>query len=230
MLDDSKIRKSVYTTNLELSKSSLVIQNFGNASSRSSSGFIIKPSGINLEKHGEKDMITMDLNGNKIDGVLNPSSDEPTHRVLYKNSSYIGGVVHTHSKFASAFAQANKSIDNYGTTHSDFSVSKILVTDQLIEEEVLNNYEFNTGIKIIEKLGHAGLSFEETPGILSIRHGVFSWGKTIEEAFKNAEIIEYIAELAYITKNINPMAETIEKYISKKHFQRKHGPDKYYGQ
>jgi len=230
MLDDSKIRKSVYTTNLELSKSSLVIQNFGNASSRSSSGFIIKPSGINLEKHGEKDMITMDLNGNKIDGVLNPSSDEPTHRVLYKNSSYIGGVVHTHSKFASAFAQANKSIDNYGTTHSDFSVSKILVTDQLIEEEVLNNYEFNTGIKIIEKLGHAGLSFEETPGILSIRHGVFSWGKTVEEAFKNAEIIEYIAELAYITKNINPMAETIEKYISKKHFQRKHGPDKYYGQ
>ena len=230
MLDDSKIRKSVYTTNLELSKSSLVIQNFGNASSRSSSGFIIKPSGINLEKHGEKDMITMDLNGNKIDGVLNPSSDEPTHRVLYKNNSYIGGVVHTHSKFASAFAQANKSIDNYGTTHSDFSVSKILVTDQLIEEEVINNYEFNTGIKIIEKLGHAGLSFEETPGILSIRHGVFSWGKTIEEAFKNAEIIEYIAELAYITKNINPMAETIEKYISKKHFQRKHGPDKYYGQ
>lgn len=224
------VKKNVYEVNYKLSKSSLVIQNFGNASSRFENTFVIKPSGIDLKAHNYSDMVQMDLSGNLIDGSLNPSSDEPTHRILYSENKDVGGIVHTHSKYASAFAQANVEIKNFGTTHSDFSETSIFVTDQLTEEQVVNDYELNTGIKIIEKLKNEDVGFLDVPGILSIRHGVFAWGRDIYEAFKNAEIIEYIAELCFITQQINPSAKEIESYISHKHFSRKHGPDKYYGQ
>lgn len=230
MMDVNKIKKNVYEINYKLSKSSLVIQNFGNASARFNNSFIIKPSGIDLEEHNFSDMVQMDFSGNLIDGNLNPSSDEPTHRVLYSEDKNIGGIVHTHSKYASAFAQANLEIKNFGTTHSDFSIASIFVTDQLSEEQVQNDYEKNTGIKIIEKIKSKNLSLLDVPGMLSIRHGVFSWGKDIYQAYKNAEIIEYIAELCFITQQINPSAKEVESYISNKHFLRKHGPEKYYGQ
>ena len=225
-----QIKKNVYEVNLNLSKSSLVIQNFGNASSRSKKGFVIKPSGINLSNSSFDDMVSMDLEGNKLEGILKPSSDEPTHRIIYKEYSEINGIVHTHSKFATAFAQANQEIENFGTTHSDFSVYNIPVTDQLTRDQVEKDYELNTGKKIIEKLSQEQINVLEVPGILSIRHGVFAWGQSIEEAFKNAEIIEYIAEISFLTKNINPDSKLVEEYISSKHFNRKHGPDSYYGQ
>jgi L-ribulose-5-phosphate 4-epimerase len=226
----NNVKRNVYQINSDLQNSHLVIQNFGNASSRFLSGFVIKPSGIILSESDYKEMVQMDLEGNKLDGDLNPSSDEPTHRVLYSADSEINGVVHTHSKYATAFAQANLEIPNLGTTHSDFSKYSIFVTEQLEESEVVEEYELNTGKKIVETLKNKGISMMETPGILSIRHGVFSWGKSIEEALKNAEIIEYLAELCFITRNLNPSSETIEEFISSKHFNRKHGPNKYYGQ
>jgi len=224
------VKEHVYQVNSDLQNSHLVIQNFGNASSRYLDGFVIKPSGIILSESNYKEMVYMDLEGNKMDGELNPSSDEPTHRVLYTEASDINGVVHTHSKYATAFAQANLEIPNLGTTHSDFSKFSIFVTEQLEESEVFDEYELNTGKKIVETLKNKGISMMETPGILSIRHGVFSWGESIEDALKNAEIIEYLAELCFITKNLNPSSETIEEFISSKHFNRKHGPNKYYGQ
>ena len=225
----NNVKKNVYKVNSELQNSHLVIQNFGNASSRFLNGFVIKPSGIILRESNHKEMVQMDLEGNKLDGDLNPSSDEPTHRILYTDKD-INGVVHTHSKYATAFAQANLEVPNLGTTHSDFSKYSIFVTEQLDKDEVVNDYELNTGKKIIETIKSKGISMLETPGILSIRHGVFSWGKTIEDALKNAEIIEYLAELCFITRNLNPSSETIEDFISSKHFNRKHGPNKYYGQ
>lgn len=224
------VKKKVYDVNLHLSDSSLVIQNFGNASQRFENSFIIKPSGINLKTHNHNDMVTMDMEGNVLEKVLKPSSDEPTHRVIYNSSNYVGGIVHTHSKYATAYAQAAIEIENYGTTHSDFTQNKILVTDPLTEIEVDKDYELNTGYKIIEILDLNKIDFSETPGILSIRHGVFAWGADIDEAYRNAEIIEYIAELAFLTNLITSNPKTIEKYISSKHFQRKNGPNKYYGQ
>lgn len=226
----SNTKKNVYDINSQLQDSSLVIQNFGNASSRLNYSFVIKPSGVILKECKPNDMVQMDLDGNVLDGKLNPSSDEPTHRILYKQYKEINGIVHTHSKYATAFAQANQEIENLGTTHSDFSIHNIFVTDQLKPTQVANDYELNTGLKIIETLEKNNISPLSIPGILSIRHGVFSWGSSIEEAFKNAEIIEYIAELCFITKNINPNAINIERYISTKHFDRKHGQNKYYGQ
>jgi len=226
----SNTKKNVYDINSQLQDSSLVIQNFGNASSRLNYSFVIKPSGVMLKECKPNDMVQMDLDGNVLDGKLNPSSDEPTHRILYKQYKEINGIVHTHSKYATAFAQANQEIENLGTTHSDFSIHNIFVTDQLNPTQVANDYELNTGLKIIETLEKNNISPLSIPGILSIRHGVFSWGSSIEEAFKNAEIIEYIAELCFITKNINPNAINIERYISTKHFDRKHGQNKYYGQ
>lgn len=228
--DNLAVKKKVFDVNLHLSDSSLVIQNFGNASQRSENSFIIKPSGINLKKHNHNDMVTMDMEGNLLEEALKPSSDEPTHRVIYNSSNYVGGIVHTHSKYATAYAQAATEIENYGTTHSDFTQNKILVTDPLTELEVNKDYELNTGHKIIEKLHLNKIDFSETPGILSVRHGVFAWGVDIEEAYRNAEIIEYIAELAFLTNRITSNPKTIENYIASKHFQRKHGPTKYYGQ
>ena len=144
----NKVKRNVYQINSDLQNSHLVIQNFGNASSRFLSGFVIKPSGIILSESDYKEMVQMDLEGNKLDGDLNPSSDEPTHRVLYSADSEINGVVHTHSKYATAFAQANLEIPNLGTTHSDFSKYSIFVREQLEESEVVEEYELNTGKKM----------------------------------------------------------------------------------
>lgn len=226
----NNINKRVFDVNHLLSKSSLVIQNFGNASSRSNDGFVIKPSGIDLSSSSSDEMVSVDLKGNILNGKLKPSSDEPTHRYIYANENMVNGIVHTHSKFATAFAQANVPIKNLGTTHSDFSKYNILVTDQLTQDETNNGYELNTGKKILEKLHENNINILETPGILSIRHGVFAWGVSIEDAFKNAEIIEYIAELNYLTNVINPDSKKIEEYIANKHFNRKNGPNSYYGQ
>ena len=226
----NNINKRVFDVNHLLSKSSLVIQNFGNASSRSNDGFVIKPSGIDLSSSSSHEMVSVDLKGNILNGKLKPSSHEPTHRYIYAKENMVNGIVHTHSKFATAFAQANVPIKNLGTTHSDFSKYNILVTDQLTQDETNNGYELNTGKKILEKLQKNNINILETPGILSIRHGVFAWGVSIEDAFKNAEIIEYIAELNYLTNVINPDSKKIEEYIANKHFNRKNGPNSYYGQ
>ena len=227
-----KFKKDCLKSNKDILVKNLAIQTFGNASQRINENlFVIKPSGINLKKIKSKDLVIIDINsGKKIKSKLKPSSDTETHRILYKQFPNLRGIAHAHPTFLTSWAQTGKSIPNLGTTHSDFSKYSIFVTEQLEESEVVDDYELNTGKKIIETLKNRGISILETPGILSIRHGVFSWGRSIEEALKNAEIIEYLAELCFITKNLNPSSEIIEDFISSKHFNRKHGPNKYYGQ
>ncbi len=226
----NQVKESVYKTNKRLLTSNLVIQNFGNGSQRIDNKFIIKPSGIDLDKYEPKDMCEIDSKTGKNLSALKPSTDEPTHRVLYKKFKEIGGIVHTHSLFATSFAQALKPIVNFGTTHSDFSVTSIPCTDPLKKNEVENGYEENTGNAIITKIEELNINPQHLPGILVAGHGVFSWGEDIEVAFKNAEAIEFIAKLAFNTLSINPKSKEIEDYISLLHHTRKHGPESYYGQ
>jgi L-ribulose-5-phosphate 4-epimerase len=228
-IDNTK--KIVYEINYKLSKSNLVIQNFGNGSQRvSESEFIIKPSGVDLDTVDENDMSHIYINNQSKNSGLKPSSDEPTHREIYKNSEFVGGIVHTHSQYATAYAQAVIEIENLGTTHSDFAKSSILCARPLTKSEIENNYEKNTGIVIHETLKKHNLDYLDLPGMLVAHHGVFSWGKNLIQAFKNAEIIEYLAKMNLLTKSLNPKKSSVPDYLSSKHFNRKHGPDSYYGQ
>lgn len=225
------IKKTVYDINHKLSKSNLVIQSFGNGSQRvSKSEFIIKPSGVNLEEVNEDVMSHIFINDMSKNTGLRPSSDEPTHREIYNNSDFVGGIVHTHSQYATAYAQAMKGIENYGTTHSDYAKHPIICTRPLTKNEVENDYEKNTGLVIDESLKEHKLDYSDLPGILVASHGVFSWGKDLMDAFKNAEIIEYLAKMNLLTKSLNKDQKKVPDYLSIKHFDRKHGPDAYYGQ
>jgi L-ribulose-5-phosphate 4-epimerase len=224
-------KKIVYEINYKLSKSNLVIQSFGNGSQRvSESEFIIKPSGVNLDTVDENDMSHIYINNHSRNSGLKPSSDEPTHREIYINSDFIGGIVHTHSQYATAYAQALMEIENLGTTQSDYVQNSILCSRPLTRSEVENDYEKNTGTVIHETLKKQNLDYSDVPGILVAHHGVFSWGENLIEAFKNAEIIEYLAKMNLLTKSLNPEQLSIPDYLSNKHFNRKHGPHSYYGQ
>ena len=231
MIKLSKTKKIVYEINYKLSKSDLVIQNFGNGSQRvSKSEYVIKPSGVNLDEVTEHDMSHIFIDDSSKNTGLKPSSDEPTHREIYKNSQFVGGIVHPHSQYATAYAQSMLDIKNYGTTHSDYAKNSIICTRPLTKEEIDENYEKNTGIVIDESLKKHNLDYVDLPGILVASHGVFSWGQNLEEAFKNAEIIEYLAKMNFLTKSLNPMQTDVPDYLSTKHFNRKNGPDSYYGQ
>lgn len=224
-------KKVVFDVNLQLSQSRLVIQSFGNGSQRVSDiEYVIKPSGINLSEAKYTDMSFVNIEDSSKNTGLKPSSDEPTHRVIYQNSDYVGGIVHTHSQYATAFAQAFQNIDNYGTTHSDYSKQSIICTRPLTKSEIESNYEENTGFVIDESLKNLGLDYSDLPGILVASHGVFSWGKSLFDAYKNAEIIEYLAKMNFLTKTLNKSQDTVPDYLSEKHFSRKHGPNSYYGQ
>ena len=224
-------KKKVYDINFELSKSRLVIQSFGNGSQRiSNSEFVIKPSGVNLKEVSHEDMSYINMYDITKNTGLKPSSDEPTHKEIYKNSGFVGGIIHTHSEYATAYAQALQDIENYGTTHSDYAKSSIICTRPLTKNEVETDYEKNTGTVIDESLKKHNLEYADLPGILVANHGVFSWGKDIIQAYKNAEIIEYLAKMNFLTKTLNSKQKIVPEYLSKKHFNRKHGPDSYYGQ
>ena len=225
------IQKNCHVANVSLAKSSLVIHSFGNISSRiDDKYFTIKPSGANLNILKHTDYPIIRISDNKIiKGKLNPSTDTPTHCLLYKKYPEIGGIAHTHSKFATAWSQAKKSIPILGTTHADYSQKNIQVTNPLKKSQIIKNYEKNIGNSIIDCLKKSKIKPLECPGILVANHAPFSFGINANQAFKNAEILEYIAELAYLSLQINSKSK-IDINLIKKHFFRKHGPSSYYGQ
>ena len=222
------LKQKVFEANLELVKRDLVILTWGNVSERDlDTGYIvIKPSGVDYEKMKVEDMVVVDINGNIIEGKLNPSSDTPTHLEIYRHHPEINGICHTHSFYATAFAQAGKPIKCLGTTHADYFYGDVPVTRALTKEEVEKDYELNTGKVINETVK----DLSSSPAILVFNHGPFTFGKDALSAVEAAQILEYVAGLNLNTMKANPEVEEISQYIKDKHYFRKHGPDAYYGQ
>lgn len=224
-----ELKKVVFEANLDLVKHGLVIFTWGNVSAidRKENLVVIKPSGVSYESMKADDMVVLDLDGNIIEGKLKPSSDTPTHLALYKAFPNIGGVVHTHSTYATAWAQAGCDIPNIGTTHADYFKDDIPCTRSMTVEEINGKYELETGSVIVERFTE--LNPDYTPGVLVKNHGPFSWGKDAHDAVHNAVVMEQVAKMAYIAYGINPDLKMNPELI-KKHFFRKHGPGAYYGQ
>lgn len=230
MLDD--LRKRVYETNMDLQRKELVKFTWGNVSGidREKGLVVIKPSGVKYEELSPENMVIVDLEGNIVEGDLNPSSDLKTHLELYKAFDNIGGVVHTHSEEAVAWAQAGRDIISYGTTHADYFYGDIPCARSLTEEEVNSNYEKETGTVIIETFKERNINPDYVPGIVVRNHGPFTWGKTPEEAVYHAVVLEEVAKMARKTEQINRDVKRVDQYLLEKHFMRKHGANAYYGQ
>ncbi len=228
MLEDLKIK--VCEANLLLPKHGLVTFTWGNVSAidRESGYVVIKPSGVEYDNLTPDKMVVVDLNGKVVEGELNPSSDTPTHVYLYRNFTEIGGVVHTHSTNATAFAQARSPITAYGTTHADYFYGDIPCTRELSAGETARYYEENTGRVIVDAFKL--IDPNAVPGVVVANHGPFAWGKDAAEAVHNAVVLEEVARMAILMKTINPNAQPIPKYILDKHYNRKHGANAYYGQ
>lgn len=227
-----QLKKEVYEANMELPKRGLITYTWGNVSGidRESGYFVIKPSGVDYDKLSPEDMVVVDLEGNVVEGKYRPSSDTPTHLELYKKYPEIGGVVHTHSPNATAWAQAGRSIPLYGTTHADYFFGSIPCARSLTKEEIEGDYEKNTGLVIIETFESQGLNPMYTPGVLCTNHGPFTWGKDAAEAVHNAVVLEEVAKMSTATELINPKVHQAPDTIRDKHFFRKHGENAYYGQ
>ena len=227
-----ELKKRVYEANMLLPKYGLVTFTWGNVSEidRESGLFVIKPSGVDYDLLTPDDMVVMDLNGNKVEGRYRPSSDTPTHMELYKAFPEIGGIVHTHSSYATSWAQAGRSIPCYGTTHADYIYGEVPCLRCLTKEEIDEAYETNTGKVIIETLETRGINPVYTPGVLCTNHGPFTWGKDAAEAVHNAVVLEEVAKMATRTELINPKVQPAPDCIRDKHFFRKHGANAYYGQ
>lgn len=224
-----ELKKEVFKANLDLVKHNLVIFTWGNVSGidRERGLVVIKPSGVSYDEMTADDMVVVDLlSGKTVEGKLNPSSDTPTHLVLYRAFPEIGGVVHTHSTYATAWAQAGKDIPNIGTTHADYFYKDIPCTADMTAQE-MGQYELETGNVIVKRF--EGMNPVHTPGVLVKNHGPFSWGKDAHEAVHNAVVMEQVAKMASIAYLINPQL-TMNPLLVEKHFSRKHGPNAYYGQ
>jgi len=226
----SKLKKEVYKANIKLYRSGLVTATFGNASGidRSRSLVAIKPSGVPYRKLTPKDIVLVDLEGNKIEGKLNPSSDTRTHLELYKAFPDIGGVAHTHSTYATAWAQAGKAIPCLGTTHADFFYGEIPCTKIISDSCILKDYELETGKLIVNTF--RSIDYHYMKAVLVACHGPFSWGENAEEAVKISIALEEIAKTAIYSIIINPNLDNIKKSLLDKHYLRKHGKSAYYGQ
>ncbi|MCH5223039.1 MAG: L-ribulose-5-phosphate 4-epimerase [Muribaculaceae bacterium] len=225
-----KLKEEVCKANLELVGHGLVIFTWGNVSGidREKGLVVIKPSGVSYDDMKPEDMVVVDLaTGERVEGTLKPSSDTPTHLALYRAFPEIGGVVHTHSTYATAWAQAGKEIPNIGTTHADYFHEAIPCTRFMTEEEVKGGYELETGNVIVERF--KDMNPMHTPGVLVTNHGPFTWGKTPHEAVHNAVVLEQVAKMAYIAFTVNPDLK-MNPLLVEKHFNRKHGPNAYYGQ
>jgi L-ribulose-5-phosphate 4-epimerase len=229
-----RLREQVLDANLELVRRGLVLYTFGNASgiSREEGLVVIKPSGVPYEEMRPDHLVVTDLLGNVVEGDLRPSSDLPTHLVLYNQFAEIGGVAHTHSEYATAWAQARRSIPCFGTTHADYFHGEVPVTSPLSDEEIAGDYEKNTGHVIVRSLVRSlqPTNPSATPGVLVANHGPFAWGKDAGEAAHNAVILESLARMAYFTLGINAAAQPVASALHDKHYLRKHGANAYYGQ
>ena len=225
-----ELKESVLKANLELVNRGLVMYTWGNASAidRKSGLLVIKPSGVDYNVMTAEDMVVVDLEGNKIEGELNPSSDTATHIELYKAFSEVGGIVHTHSTWAVAWAQAGLDIPCYGTTHADYFYGAIPCTRALTEKETEEAYEKNTGLAIKEAFKDKNPIY--VPGVICKNHGPFAWGENADEAVYHAAVLEETAKMAAVTKMINPDASEAPTHILDKHFMRKHGSNAYYEQ
>lgn len=228
------LKKSVLKANLELVAQSLVIYTWGNVSARDADSnlVVIKPSGVAYDRMSVADMVVVDLEGNTVEGNYKPSSDLATHLALYRYDQSIMGVVHTHSEWATSWAQAGRALPCYGTTHADYFYGEVPCTRQLRPDEVEQDYESNTGKVIIETIVDKGYNISDIPGIIVNGHGPFSWGKSADNAVHNAKVLEEVAKMAYRTEAINPLIKgrAIEGYLLNKHYLRKHGKNAYYGQ
>lgn len=223
------LKEKVFRANLDLVKHGLVIFTWGNVSAidRESGLIVIKPSGVSYDEMKAEQMVVLNLNGNIVEGKLKPSSDTATHIVLYKAFPEIGGIVHTHSTYATAWAQAGMDIPSIGTTHADYFAQDIPCTRMMTQAEVEGAYELETGNVIVERL--KGINASYVPGALVCNHGPFSWGKNADDAVHNAVVMEQCAKMASIALTANPNLK-MNPHLVKKHFFRKHGPDAYYGQ
>ena len=228
----TELKREAYEANLALPRHGLINLTFGNASAidRARGIFAIKPSGVDYQTLKPAQMVLVDLAGKKVEGRLNPSSDTPTHRRLFLAFKQIGGVVHTHSSHATAFAQAGRPIPIFGTTHADYFNGDIPVTRRLTEFEINDAYEWETGGVIIERFLADALDPLDFPGVLVHRHAPFTWGPTVAKAVEAAVAVECIAHLAMMSLQLAPKLKNIEPALLEKHFQRKHGPKAYYGQ
>ena len=230
MLED--LKEAVLRANLRLVSSGLVILTWGNASQISEDGrfVVIKPSGVSYSDMRAEDMVVTDLDGNVLEGGLRPSSDLPTHLELYRSFPGIGGVVHTHSRYATAFAQSERGIPCYGTTHADTFYGEVPCTRPLSSLETLSAYERNTRRVISERFRTRGIDYTEVPAVLVCKHGPFTWGSSADKAVENAIILEEVACMALATKELNAEVAPAPQYLVDKHYLRKHGKNAYYGQ
>ena len=226
------IQQEAYEANMQLPQLGLVLFTFGNASAadRSLGVFAIKPSGIAYENLSPDKMVIVDFEGKTVEGNFRPSSDTLTHAVLYKHWEKIGGIVHTHSTYATAWAQSQRDIPIFGTTHADYTTADIPCAPPMNDEMIKGNYEFETGHQIINCFTTKEISYEEVEMILVGNHAPFTWGKNAAKAVHNSAVLEYVARMALLTEQINPDAARLKEALIQKHFERKHGPDSYYGQ
>lgn len=227
-----QLKELVFEANMELPRQQMVKYTWGNVSAidRETGLVVIKPSGVRYDVMKADDMVVVDLDGNVVEGDLRPSSDTPTHVKLYKAFPEIGGVCHTHSTFAVGYAQAGRDIPLFGTTHADYFSGPVPCTRGLTTEEIEEDYEGNTGEVIIETFEQREINPVHVPGVLCKNHGPFTWGKDAAEAVYHAVVLEEVAKMAVLTRAINPNAAPAPDNIVNKHFERKHGPNAYYGQ
>ena len=226
------LQQAAYTANMQLPKLGLVVFTFGNVSAvdRSLGVFAIKPSGVPYDDLSPEKMVIVDFDGKTVAGSLRPSSDTKTHAVLYKHWTSIGGIVHTHSTYATAWAQAQRDIPIFGTTHADHNTVDIPCAPPMNDQMIAGDYEYETGFQIMNCLKERSLSHEAVEMVIVGNHAPFTWGKTPEKAVYNSAVLETIAHMAFLTEQINPKAPRLKDALIKKHYERKHGPDSYYGQ
>lgn len=228
----SDIREQAYRANMKLPELGLVLFTFGNVSAadHNQGVFAIKPSGIPYQDLSPKKMVVVDFDSNVVDGELRPSSDTKTHAVLYRQWEGIGGIAHTHSTYATAWAQAQRDIPIFGTTHADHLTADVPCAPVMSDEMIQGDYEHQTGFQIIHAFRDKGLSYQEIEMVLVANHAPFTWGKTAEQAVYNSAVVEEVAKMALLTYQIRPDAPRLKEALIKKHYERKHGKDAYYGQ
>jgi L-ribulose-5-phosphate 4-epimerase len=226
------IKQAAYEANMQLPKLGLVLFTFGNVSEadRELGVFAIKPSGVPYEDLSPEKMVIVDFDGITVEGDLRPSSDTQTHAVLYKHWPNIGGIVHTHSTYGTAWAQSQRCIPIFGTTHADHLTADIPCAPPMSDQMIEGDYEYQTGFQIMDHFIAEGLDYKEVEMVLVGNHAPFTWGKTAHKAVYNSAVLEAVAQMAYLTEQINNQAPRLKDSLIKKHFERKHGPNSYYGQ